>query len=456
MSADLKGYYILLGVSPMASEAEINTAYRKRAKESHPDTTGNADGGTHFSLVSEAYRILNDRESRAKYDSLSATAEATANTRRDATVKPIACSSCGQITAQPRYVAFRHVISFVLGTVRTPTQGIFCARCARSKALRATAISAITGWWGIPWGPIWTILEGGKNAFGGYTSKAANENLLWHNAIAFSLRGDNSLSLALADKLRSAEDRDIASNAAKLIEHFKARGVTLGSKTLKDPWALHPTFVAFQLLMIAAAPAALATVIFLSSTRDTGGYQGYASGPSTYSARTTGSLYADPPTGVAPVAEPAPAPKIVPACKSPPKNGKVLAGSRFLESDGHILDINNGSSGDAIVKLRRADTLKLAASFFIQSNQSATLQGIPDGTYIVQYAFGPILAEDCKSFTAIDSVGQFPVAERFVTERSEDSLGITTQRMHLSYTLYAVPGGNTRPNTINEAAFDAS
>ena len=62
-----KDYYDILGVSKSASDAEIKSAFRKKAKEYHPDNkeTGNAEK---FKEVSEAYGVLGDASQRKKYD----------------------------------------------------------------------------------------------------------------------------------------------------------------------------------------------------------------------------------------------------------------------------------------------------------------------------------------------------------------------------------------------------
>lgn len=62
-------HYTQLGVKRDASEAEIKKAYRKLAKELHPDRTkNNAQATERFSAVTDAYDILTDKEKRAQYD----------------------------------------------------------------------------------------------------------------------------------------------------------------------------------------------------------------------------------------------------------------------------------------------------------------------------------------------------------------------------------------------------
>ena len=62
-----KDYYEVLGINKNASEQEIKSAFRKKAKEYHPDNkeTGNAEK---FKEVSEAYGVLSDANKRKQYD----------------------------------------------------------------------------------------------------------------------------------------------------------------------------------------------------------------------------------------------------------------------------------------------------------------------------------------------------------------------------------------------------
>jgi DnaJ domain len=62
-------YYRLLGVKATASQAEIKSAYRKLARQYHPDVNHDSTSAAEqFALISKAYTILNDPQERAYYD----------------------------------------------------------------------------------------------------------------------------------------------------------------------------------------------------------------------------------------------------------------------------------------------------------------------------------------------------------------------------------------------------
>src|SRR5664279_918093 len=61
-------YYETLGVSRTADKAEIKSAFRKLAREYHPDVSKHNDAEARFKEINEAYEVLSDDEKRARYD----------------------------------------------------------------------------------------------------------------------------------------------------------------------------------------------------------------------------------------------------------------------------------------------------------------------------------------------------------------------------------------------------
>ena len=66
-----KDYYKILGVSKNADEKEIKKAYRRLARQYHPDKNqGNKQAEEQFKEINEAYEVLGDANNRTKYDQL--------------------------------------------------------------------------------------------------------------------------------------------------------------------------------------------------------------------------------------------------------------------------------------------------------------------------------------------------------------------------------------------------
>ena len=72
MAVAYQDYYEALGVPRDASEQDIRRAYRKLAREYHPDVNKAPDAEDRFKQISEAYEVLRDKDKRARYDRLGA------------------------------------------------------------------------------------------------------------------------------------------------------------------------------------------------------------------------------------------------------------------------------------------------------------------------------------------------------------------------------------------------
>ncbi len=69
MAADKRDYYEVLGVDKSASEDDIKKAYRKKAKQYHPDLNpGDKAAEEKFKEANEAYEVLSDPDKKARYD----------------------------------------------------------------------------------------------------------------------------------------------------------------------------------------------------------------------------------------------------------------------------------------------------------------------------------------------------------------------------------------------------
>jgi curved DNA-binding protein len=70
---EYKDYYAVLGVKKQATEKEIRQAFRRLARQYHPDVNpNNKEAEEHFKEINEAYEVLSDPEKRKQYDEMGA------------------------------------------------------------------------------------------------------------------------------------------------------------------------------------------------------------------------------------------------------------------------------------------------------------------------------------------------------------------------------------------------
>lgn len=67
---ELKDYYAIMGVKPTDDLKTIKTAYRRLARQYHPDVSKEPDAEARFKEVAEAWEVLSDEQRRQEYDTL--------------------------------------------------------------------------------------------------------------------------------------------------------------------------------------------------------------------------------------------------------------------------------------------------------------------------------------------------------------------------------------------------
>jgi hypothetical protein len=440
---DPKGYYAVLQVAPTASAALIKAAYRQRAMELHPDRNKAKTATAEFQLLTAAYTVLSDSKQRAAYDTQAAVTEPkqTGNTTTS-TAKPlpdpIACSVCSKITAQPRYAVFWEIKSFLVVSYRSPVQGIFCPACAEKKALRASGITWILGWWGIPWGPIYSVHAILSNIVGGEQPPLINAKILAYQAFALGARGQTNLAVGIAKRaLKFSKKIPVADPAHESLTNSLesiCNAASADVPVMVNSWRLfrRPFFIQSAVLSIAI----LVLVLVANNGDSTHGATNYAGPAPTATALSTR------PNPVIPkpaYMRPATAPNGTPW----PSAAGYIRNSKVRNSKGlsSITVDNTQSDSDVFVKLvsiHGADA-KTARMFFIPAFSTFTAKNLTKGAYRIEY-------EDL-------STGQKYRGDSFEAEEIPMQGGV--QFSEDSLTLYKVRDGNTNLAEIDDAEFDS-
>lgn len=182
--------YQILQVDSEASPEVIEAAYRRLARILHPDVNSAPDALRRMQEINVAFETLKDPAKRLRYDldlaveharrqapassspasSPGATPQAKPAPPSAQPARPVQpwnryapppipmhCEACGRSDESLRYAAFPYVVSVLVVTFRRGWSGLYCAQCRRAQMAKARMLSLGLGWWGIPWGPIWTL-----------------------------------------------------------------------------------------------------------------------------------------------------------------------------------------------------------------------------------------------------------------------------------------------------------
>lgn len=264
-------HYSILGVKRNATVDEIRHAYRAKAKDIHPDINPSHTAKEEFQRLHSAYEILTNIKKRAQYDAFLACTEnhkySTSSHEHHAKVEPARCDSCGSVSAQPRYIILWTVVSLLIISVRKPVQGVFCYSCAAKKAFICNIITWLFGWWGLPWGPIWSLQYLASNFNLGEKPRPVNAELLARQAVAFAQASlfhfAHSAAKQSAHFADSADLRDFLSQFQESLP-----GPKVDRASLRDPWVgFVGTWRYAQLYPIIGVLVTIAVVFYSSDNK---------------------------------------------------------------------------------------------------------------------------------------------------------------------------------------------
>jgi hypothetical protein len=429
---DPGGLYNALQLPHTATEAEIRAAYKRLARDFHPDRNPSASASTSFQRIREAFEVLGDPSSRAEYDAISA-GSGTGGTSHGGLAK-LACGECGLESPDLRFVVLYRAYSLLFFTSREPRPGIFCPKCAEAVAFRSNIFTMFLGWWGVPWGPIYSFHALGTNSFAGVKPPEINAKILTYQATAFATTGDlptanriahRALEFAkqmprrgiiLTDPAKDRNRTDRMLDAQKVIE--LTGGDLAASKATSWMWSIFPR--AASVTFIGPLAALILFSAVQESVRTDRSERRHAVSDITSS--HTDSNYKR--SATAPNGQPWPS---VPG---------YLLGTQVLHNDGYsVVTIDNTkSSSDMHVKLAthegRPTTVREA---YVPSGQSFKIEQIAPGTYTIRF----MNLETGSAFRA----EPFSLSERNVGDQVEYS--------DYSLTLYKTYGGNAKTAAID-------
>ena len=244
-------YYAILGLQNTATLRDVKAAYRLLAKKYHPDVNKSSEAARHMQAVNEAYETLGDPIKRAEYDQIREMGGGSAQVTPEQHIH-VACAKCSKIDSTLRVSTFTTVWSFLFFSTYRGWSQILCARCRVLESLKFNLQVLIFGWWGIPWGVIWTVVFFVKNALGGHQPR---EN----NAVLLATVGKNLIDTgdyieaekALIESLK-LKDNDYVQNLLKIAKSRASFKKEKGHLKKAVNFESHPLIYNIVVLMLLA------------------------------------------------------------------------------------------------------------------------------------------------------------------------------------------------------------
>jgi hypothetical protein len=448
-----KSHYDVLGVEQHATSAQIKKAYRSLSLKLHPDRSSSNKGGVLFQQLNEAYSVLIKPELRASYDlalagKFSSSSDYDAGRFGGVNWNPVKCTACQKIAAQPRYIVIYTAFSVIFFSAKRPTQGVYCSRCADREIVKGTLITTLLGWWGIPWGPLYSIQSLYYNVGGGRFPPVINAQLLIQQAFYFLSKEDFHISCCLqeqaalflleADKalgldaLEHEQALNLRQVKKMMVRLNKQLGVRRKDKALVNPWVrIHKG--ALLAILSALLPFGLA-LGFLNNQADIRPPVHHEDSPLTSEQQLNDKP--DPKAAKnAPTDEgglPRPQP---PYGKNWPEEAAYVPGFSIFNLDGNasVRVKNTENDYGLFVKLVDIKTLRRVRHVYIPPFSEFLIEYISEGDYDIR-------------FQQLNN-GAILKAERFSLQSSE------VEWSKYEVTLYGVINGNLQVEEIDESDF---
>lgn len=440
---DPLGYYALLGVSSSATSEDIKKAYRQKAMDLHPDRNPGKDTTSIFQQLQTAYSVLGDSSKRSDYDTsgLNTNSYESGPQAEERPLEPIKCTVCGCITAQPRYAVFYKVYSYLVMTHKDATQGMYCAVCAAKQALKCSAITWFFGWWGFPWGPLYSVPALFRNLLGGEQPVEQNAHILAYQAAYFYSIGKFDLARSVASealvwslKLQKQKDgkkRKLGYPAdeetEQLVSRIQSLLATLNDgrpiKELKNQWGYKGKVFIWQLGLAAGIIGSIWAWIAYEDSKSTISYE--RTRP-TYQTPAN----ADASLAIMPTPESGPMEYLVPL-----KSGQQYPTFRVISNnygENYVIKLVNPSSGMTVM------------TGFARGGQTVDFS-VPLGVYKVKIASGGTWYGPYNLFGSKTDYSEMSDLVHFRIEGGE--------YVGQSLTMQAVPGGNARSAKIGASQF---
>jgi hypothetical protein len=428
-------YYEILGVKQTATEQQIKKAYRELIQIYHPDKIPNDPHALEFTkLLNEAYSVLVNPLKRKEFDNLLSLRNAQKEKRdyaqrteemaepraeAEAEVHHYRCEKCGKQDSSLRVAIFLGVFSFLVVTFKKAHAYILCAQCRIKYSLLFNLEVLFLGWWGIPWGPAYSIAALYENMKGGEQPQRNNEALLNILAYDFYRQGRHSEAYECIQESITIE---WSKEKEEFLNYLKTLTFKRKVQTFTDKFVLKPLF--YNIILFLGLISFSYVLLSVSGSNTTNTYRTpHYSLPSTYSTSSPSTSEAAHIT----------LPDI--------ETGYIKGFTQKRKAGYSELTVDNTQNNEGVIaKIFYVGGARPEAvrAFSIRGGDKFTAQNLSPGEYEVRYK---MLGSNLKYKT-----------EPIMLQQIEEINSIRYSSVEI--TLYKVPFGNMETYPISDADFE--